>query len=691
MKLFGLLAMVLLVGCGNCGANNVSAAASGQLLVSPDPVGFAQVPIGQSEATTVTLLNVDLSPLTIYDIQLEARGDGGSVEGIALEELPDFPLEIPAEGQVQLVVRYTPEVGQRTPRAQLVIPSSDARYTADEPKTVAIDALGNEPRLEAVPAAVRFVRLTPGNRDTQAFTLRNVGSAPLKIWETPTYGGGADFRLIAPPTTFPLELEVWDADAAADDPDTYEYAMTVEYAPVGDGGETGEIQVTTNDPFGQLLSDDGELRSLKVFPVDANADSPCILVDGVTRNFGQVPIGELANDVVSVSNCGSQPLIIRDILLSENSADNEFSIDLRSWDANDDGALDRNVTLQPAEDAQFFLRYTPVQVGSDTGTVKIFSNDPVQGELDLQLVGRGSEGICPVADAGAYVRGVSAIPRQSISAAPLQYVVLDGSASSDEDGRVVDYMWEVVAWPAGTTQPQLDCTDEDVACNDMSKRQFRLLTAGEYVVDLRVRDNEGFVNCGDPARVVIRSVPAEKILVELTWTNPEDPDETDDVGSDVDLHLVKMGPGAWFQTPYDVYFRNPNNGAGSEANGIWTPESPSLDIDDRDGAGPENIQMDDPANCEWYAIGVHYYRQLFGTAYATIRVYINQQLVYEAINKPMTRGGQFWDVARIHWDSGQVYGYDNMFDVAPNNSAPDVTPSMASSGLCTTQELYPIQ
>jgi hypothetical protein len=171
--------------------------------------------------------------------------------------------------------------------------------------------------------------------------------------------------------------------------------------------------------------------------------------------------------------------------------------------------------------------------------------------------------------------------------------------------------------------------------------------------------------------------------VELTWTNPEDPDETDNVGSDVDIHVLKMGPGKWFEAPYDVYFRNPD--------GLWGQENPSLDIDDRDGLGPENVQMDDPANCEWYAIGVHYYRQFFGTAYVTVRVYINTNLVFEKVNTPMTRGGQFWDVARIHWDSGQVYEVDNVLEAAPNGSAPPVSAGMENSGLCTTQNLYPIQ
>lgn len=683
------LLLALSVGCGNCGGNNVSGGDSGTMIVNPDPVAFSQVPIGESEDVVVFVINDDPEALTLFDITLEPR-DGGSVDGLQLIDVPTVPVEIEGDGQIQFTLRYTPAEDQTAPRASLVIPSTDARFTRDEPKRVNVDALGNNPRIEVVPQSVRFPRLPPGDRETQSVKLRNVGSAPLQIFEEPAYSGGEDFRLTPPAgTTYPLQIEIWDADAAQGDPSAYELEMEVEYAPIGNGGDTGEILVISNDPSG--VEQSGDRRFAKVIDVNANADAPCILVDGITRNFGQVPIGEASAEVVTVSNCGTQPLQISEIVLSENTPDREFEIDLAGWDANDDGALDNQVVLQPNQDEQFFLKYTPTAVGSDEGEVLIFSNDPIQEELALGLVGRGSEGICPIADAGAYIRGVNSTPRQSISAAPLQYVVLDGSASSDEDGRVVDYIWNVVEFPDGTAPPRLDCVTEDPGCMDDSKREFRLLTAGEYIVELTVRDNEGFENCGDPARVIIRAVPNEKILVELTWTNPEDPDEADEVGSDVDLHLVKMGPGRWFETPYDVYFRNPNNAAGAGANGIWAPESPSLDIDDRDGGGPENINMDDPANCEWYAVGVHYYRQLFGTAYATVRVYINANLVYEAINKPLASGGQFWDVARIHWDTGQVYDYNNVFDAAPASMSPDVIPAMEASGLCTSQNLYMVQ
>lgn len=683
--LFGFLLSLLSVACSD--DTPVDGARAGRILVTPDPVSFAQVNIGDFDELAVSVSNQASDTLTVYDLQLVAR-EGGTIQGVELVNQPSTPFTVEGGDALNFVVKYTPVQGAPPIKGKLVFVSSDDRYTRDAPLEVAVDSLGNEPRMQVSPPLLRFTRQAPGAREKRALTIRNVGSAPLTLWTAPAYGGGQDFRLITPVRTYPLEIPIYDAEAAQTNPDLYELAMEVEYAPLGNGADSGEIFIVSNDKTGSA----GEVsdRYTTVIDVAANADAPCILVNGTNRNFGQTPIGGANAQIVVVSNCGTQTLEVSSIRLTRNSTDNEFELELGGLDVNRDGNLDTRLNLQPGEEQSFVVKYTPAQEGSDTGTIVIGSNDPLQPELEISLIARGSSGVCPVASAGAYIRGVSQIPRPTLTAAPLQYIVLDGTASSDEDGRIVDYEWEFVRTPPGVA-PQLTATEQDPTNMDQSKREFRLLTAGVYEVELKVRDNDGFLNCGDPAKVTVVAIPNEKILVELTWTNPSDPDETDNIGSDVDIHFAKMGPAQWFEAPYDIFFRNPNNGAGNDGNGLWGPESPSLDIDDRDGLGPENVQMNDPAACEWYAIGVHYYKQMFGTAYATVRVYINGALVFEKVNKPMTRGGQFWDVARIHWDSARVYEVDNILEAAPVGDAPTVHPSMQSSGLCTSQSLYEIQ
>jgi hypothetical protein len=683
--------------CGGCGqeGGTIGEAPSGNLVLTPGSLSFSQVAVGDSETRDLRLRNTSSDDLRVFGFTLEAR-EGENIDGISLVDPPaastDDPLVIPGNDDVVLEVKYEP-VDSRANRGRLVVRSSDPQFV-DEPAAANIDTLASLPDLTAIPRQVGFPRRAVGDETEQTLIIRNDGLSNLTIFEPPNYSGGGDFRIdpvSIPESRFPLVLKPYDSEGAATDPDSYVLSMRIVYRPLGESADSGEISVLSNDASSPDPDDD--TRGRTVIPVRANADQPCLLVSSAAVNFGQAPVGTSTPKLIRMENCGSRTLEVSGIDLTENTVDEEFELDLQSLDLNEDGALDQTISIEPGDDESFIVNYTPGAEGTDQGMIVISSNDPISPLLELELLGRGANGVCPTAVANGLIRGGGGVPRPQVSAIPLQYIVLDGTQSTDGDGFIPDaaenWEWEVTG-PDGIA-PTLEPLDTEPGT--FKKRQFRLLLAGDYRATLRVRDNANFQSC-NVAEVFIRAQPNEKLLIELTWTNPEDPDENDGVGSDVDLHFVKMGPGRWFQSPYDIYFRNPNNGPGSDDNGYWNPESPSLDIDDTDGAGPENIQMNDPQNCEWYALGVHYYRQIFGTAYVTIRVYVEQDLVFEELNVPLQRGGQFWDIARIHWDSGQIQLVNEFYPAAPEGQLPIVTDSsfgevnMTDSGLCTAAGLY---
>ena len=173
---FGFAALLAAFGCGGCEGNNTGEVQSGRILVTPDPVAFSQVPIGESEAVTLLVMNVEPDPLTVFEVELRAR-DGGSMAGLELTGVPEGEFEVTADGEVELTLTYTPQAGQPTPAAEIAFVSSDDRYSRDEPKLVPVDALGNNPRLEIVPATVRFARLPPGERDDHTVSSPTVTSA----------------------------------------------------------------------------------------------------------------------------------------------------------------------------------------------------------------------------------------------------------------------------------------------------------------------------------------------------------------------------------------------------------------------------------------------------------------------------------------------------------------------------------
>ena len=673
-----------LVGaCGNSGGGSgdngpISEQESGRIQVSPPLVSFPIVQLGESETRTLTITNSsDEGGLQIYNLEFEPE-EGSSVEDISVVGgLPDEVRLGPEESKT-LEFKFAPQQASASNRGVLRLFNTDPAYGSGEPLEVEIRTAGNRPDLQVNPSPVRFPRLPPGERQSRSVTARNFGDAPLTIYEAPEMAGDSDYQVKAVEETFPLELPPFESGGAQESVEELEFE--VEYSPTANGIDEGEILLRSNLEPGTTSEEPTVTR----VGVNANADAPCLLIDGTARNMGAVPLGGSASEAVTVQSCGSEDLEISGVRVAENSDDQEFSLNLGDHDEDGDGTLEEPIVLESSgEQANFAVEYEPESAGTDEATIILETNDPAQREAEVTLVATGRDGACPTAQVGAKVKGNSSFANRPITVAPLDTVVLNGGESEDPDGRVVGYDWRVIDKPEDSTVRLGSVEGEE---DNDAQRQFRVLTAGDYEIGLQVEDNDGFTSC-EEATATITAIPNEKVHVELTWTNPEDPDETDDTGSDVDLHMVKMGPGEWFEPPYDVYFDNPNNGDDGGA-GIWNPENPSLDIDDTDGRGPENIQMDNPTDCQWYGVGVHYYQQKFGTAYATIRIYINEDLVFEKLSTPLEQGDQFWDVARIHWPTGRVYGVGEIRPAPPVGQKPPVTESMASSGLCTDKELY---
>ncbi|MFH1808877.1 MAG: hypothetical protein ABIJ09_09030 [Pseudomonadota bacterium] len=88
---------------------------------------------------------------------------------------------------------------------------------------------------------------------------------------------------------------------------------------------------------------------------------------------------------------------------------------------------------------------------------------------------------------------------------------------------------------------------------------------------------------------------AQALHVQLVWSGPH---------ADVDLHLYRS-TGVAFSNTDDCYYANCKTTSPD-----WPPtgpvNNPLMDIDDTDGLGPENINMDQPESGS-YVVGVHVY------------------------------------------------------------------------------------
>ena len=100
----------------------------------------------------------------------------------------------------------------------------------------------------------------------------------------------------------------------------------------------------------------------------------------------------------------------------------------------------------------------------------------------------------------------------------------------------------------------------------------------------------------------------------VIWTYTSHPDAS---GPDLDVNGIED---PWFDKDWDAFWYNksPNWGSFDPAAG----DDPSLDRDDTDGAGPENLNIAIPEDDIVYHIGVHYWDSHgLGPVNATVRVW----------------------------------------------------------------------
>ena len=155
----------------------------------------------------------------------------------------------------------------------------------------------------------------------------------------------------------------------------------------------------------------------------------------------------------------------------------------------------------------------------------------------------------------------------------------------------------------------------------------------------------------------------KSIHVQLVWNTPADPNQTDMTGTDLDLHLLhEDAQGEWGALPYDCFSLNAKPSWGDPAS---TEDDPRLDMDDTNGAGPENINIDRPEPGHTYHVGVNYYDDHgFGASLATIRVYVRGELLASWENV-LLQPGQFWYASTLTVSADGDVGFATVNRITP--------------------------
>jgi hypothetical protein len=658
LRFFLPLLALFLIACGD----ETGTTDRPSIQVTPDDLTFQFQGAGRCDFQTINIENQGEADLVVRDIELNAQPSG------VLSTEVVTPLTIAPGERTQVEFAYCPT--DSTPLEGNIILDNNAEGRT----AVGLGGEGSTPRPEFFPPSLDFGTVPETTSNTLSRELRNIGTAPLVICSVQLVGGSGLFAT--------------DLEEALEEAMVASIGFPVidsQSAPFGVGVDS----VPHEFVYAPSRPSDGDSAELSiVFDVTANLDAPCAESAQETQTFelrGRAVVGDLEvipcplefgdsglnvthRQTVTMSNVEDLEVEVRDIYFEATGeqTDGVFLIEgLPSFPLPlDDSttATDFQVGFRPDQERSYATRLVIDYINS-------------RGEPELQecvISGTGLDNCAPTAVAEGLIREDSQARRGTEIewAIPLQTVILDGSRSFDPCGEeVVDWQWDLIDAPDGAItsvqQPAINPVD--------GISEAFLPIAGIYIFELTVFDEFGLAS--EPQRVTVVAIPDEAISVELVWRTPNDPDESDEDGSDVDLHVTRFG-NAWFDPTYDVFYANiaPR----------WEPEEPSLDRDDTNGGGPETFNLDNPAACQWYAVGVHYFREAFGNAYGSVNVFVNGQIVDEFVNQPLRETDIFWDVARIHWPSGTVVrvneiieGFDSTASIAPlANSA------MQNSGLC---------
>lgn len=614
----------------------------------------ASVDVGGSIERPVRIRNTGTAVLQVLTAALEydvpEGASDGDVPALALVppafELPAavYPRGGPDYPQgAEFSIRYTRQADAIPREATLVLTSNDPTETEVR---VRITTEAGAPSLFVSDSVIDFSLVPKGQVATGTLTMTNTGSRTLSV---------SGFRV--DDIRFGVRGEGFQIGGGAQAALSVDLVDAIAIAP----GESRDVEVSfsSDSPApaeGTLLiySDDPESGAAG-YPITlrANKSGPCILVSPRDVAFGGKIVGSLSSLPLEVTSCGTEPLVLTKISLRGDSSP-DFSLDFSGVDGVEAQGPSAAAPLTIPINATITLHvtYVPDEVNPkdadnvpipDEGAVALASN-AFESEVEVPLTGAGADAECPTAV-------IKVAEGEEVT--PQTVLHLDGTQSFAPFGSIQNYSWSVEQ-PDGSQETFVPSPSDPQPI-------FAVNVVGAYTFRLRVRDAGGTWSCED-AEFVVLVQPDQAIHVELTWVTPGDPDETDTgeaAGSDLDLHFTHPNatgpdldgdgaPDPWFDEEYDCFWHNPTPNWGS-----FDPsagDDPTLDRDDTDGAGPENLNLQLPETNSVYRVGVHYWNDHgFGPARATLRVYSYATLVYEAADVELKQR-DMWCVASVTWD-----------------------------------------
>ncbi|MEY3014496.1 MAG: hypothetical protein RIT45_3231 [Pseudomonadota bacterium] len=595
---------------------------------------------------SVKLTETDASGQAVTSLAFRCQtADGKDCAEASWQELipPGFDTACASAGATQsasLTVTYDhANAGGKARKAVLSIEFEGDPDWEGKTYAIAFEASPGQPSLKCAGVdVIDFGNLGAGKGAKETFKCQSVGSSAVTIEKIELFST----------TDAPLTVRFEGQEVTLDK--SYDGTPTLEIASGASITFEAELAaLATADKVGATLRIHSNSTGQSEISIQflANSSGPCLKLSPNALDFGEVGIGQPESREIQIIGCGTEPVNVVSIALEGgSSADFSLDFDTASFLEGAKPTADAPLVVQPNATETVRVRFAPTaQGGATSGTVAIEDGDGVVRKVEL--TGKPTAVQCPTACIDPPAPGSTVVPQTKLT--------LGSKCSKATAGHVVD-KWEwSVEQPVGSTSAFLPN-------NKLPSVDFLPNVAGTYTFKLKVANEVGTGSC-TVAEQVVQVVPDNKLHVELTWTTKGDTDPLDKKGSDLDLHLAHPlattlagqpdldgngTPDPWWAKCYDCFWINSNPQWGDASD---LDDNPSVDLDDTDGWGPENLSMKWPEEGEKYWVGVYaWYDNGFGPSQPRIRIYLDKKLVFDK-KGPELKTGDMWCVGRVKWDS----------------------------------------
>jgi hypothetical protein len=331
MATAALVSLGTLAGCGSAVTLNTSNSLVFQ--ISPNPVAFGSVAVGQSSSLKITLTNETLSPVTISQINV-------SGQSFTITSQSTLPVTIASGGVYSMTAQFAPtSVGDSA--GQITV-TSDA---ASSPTTsVALTGTGSATTPPVTGLACSSTSLTGAATDACTVTVSTAA---------PSGGTAVSLSSNNSAVTVPSSVTV----AAG--------STTATFTATATAVSTAQTATLTATAGGASATLDLQLNAAAAL-LNANATSIA---------FGDVTVGSSSTQTLTLTSAGSGAVTVNSVTLTGVG----YSISGSTFPA----------TLNPGQTATVSVAFAPTAAGASTGALTVNSTSQTGAASTIALSGTG--------------------------------------------------------------------------------------------------------------------------------------------------------------------------------------------------------------------------------------------------------------------------------------------------------------